>query len=326
MLHLKLKILFTNNSPLIKYGVVSGFRNLGHEVFIMDGSYQIWDKDKDIQVSLFAEVVEDFKPQIVFSECFANFAEGIFEYTKEKGIFHAFFSIEDTPHDHWIGDHWSDYADYIFTTTAECLPNYWNKGKQAELMLFGCNPDFHKNVNASIERDIVLMANNYERRLEQTKRFIMPVVEHGYDISVYGNEWWMDSNRKVNLSNHPAVYKGYGAYEDLPYLYSSSKVIIGQNLDDKSITQTSMRPYEALAIGGGILVSPWTPAQEYLFHDHLYLPKSTDEILLMVDEVLNMKDKHRTWKAKRAQQFVYKYHNYNLRAQQVINAYHGYKP
>ncbi|RPK31854.1 glycosyltransferase [Paenibacillus xylanexedens] len=321
-----LKVLFTNNSALIKYGISSGFNNLGHEVYIMDGKYQLWDKDKETQVELFKEYIENNHVDIVFSECFANFAEGIFEHTKEKGIFHALWCIEDTPFDHWIGDYWSDYADYIFTTTAECLPNYWNKGKSAELMLFGCNPDFHKRVDTSIHRDIVLIANNYERRFEQTKKFIMPVVDHGYDVSIFGNEWWMDSNRDVNLLNHPSTYKGYGAYEDLPYLYSTSKIILGQNLDDKSITQTSMRPAESLGIGGGILISPFTPAQQYLFHDHVYLPRSTDEMLLMIEEVLNMTDIQREQKAKKAQDFVYKYHNYNLRAEQVINAYHGYKP
>ncbi|WP_091014519.1 MULTISPECIES: glycosyltransferase [Paenibacillus] len=321
-----LKVLFTNTSSLIKYGISSGFKNLGHEVHIMDGKYQLWDKDKETQVQLFKDYIENNHVDIVFSECFANFAEGIFEHTREKGIFHALWSIEDTPFDHWIGDYWSDYADYIFTTTAECLPNYWNKGKQAELMLFGCNPDFHKNTDSGVQRDIVLIANNYERRFEQTRKFIMPVVENGYDVSVFGNEWWMDSNREVNLISYPSVYRGYGAYEDLPYLYSSSKIILGQNLDDKSITQTSMRPAESLAVGGGILISPFTPAQQYLFHDHVYLPRNTDEILLMVNEVLGMTDIQREQKAKKAQEFVYRYHNYNLRAELVINAYHGYKP
>lgn len=311
---------------MIKYGIASGFKNLGHEVHIMDGNYQLWDKDKEVQIELFKDYIEKNHIDIVFSECFANFAEGIFEHTKEKGIFHVFFSIEDTPFDHWIGDYWSDYADYVFTTTAECLPNYWNKGKSAELMLFGCNPDFHKRVDSGIQRDIVLIANNYERRFEQTRKFIMPIVKHDYDVSIFGNEWWMDSNREVNLLSHPSSYKGYGAYEDLPYLYSSSKIILGQNLDDKSITQTSMRPTESLGVGGGILISPFTPAQQYLFHDHVYLPKNTDEMILMVNEVLSMTDTQRELKAKKAQEFVYKYHNYNLRAEQVINAYHGYKP
>lgn len=289
----------------------------------MTDNFQLWDKSKDMQLDLFKSVVEDYRPDIIFSECFSDFSEGIFEHTKEKGIFHAFWSIEDTPFDHWIGDYWSDYADYIFTTTAECLPNYWNKGKKAELMLFGCNPHFHKYIVNDVKQDIVLVANNYQRRSLQTKTFVLPLVERGYDISIYGNEWWIDPEREVNLCNYPDSYKGYKAYEDLPLLYSSSKVIIGQNLDGDSVTQTSMRPYEVLGIGGGLLVSPWTPAQEYLFHDYAYLPKNTDEMIMMVNEVLKMSDKHRQLKARQAQRFVYKYHNYDLRAQQVINAYYN---
>ncbi|MBT2759846.1 glycosyltransferase [Paenibacillus sp. ISL-20] len=318
----KLKILFTNDAPLIVYGIKSGFDRLGHYTKVMTGSNRLWDKPKEQQLILFKEAIEEFKPDLVFSECFANFAEGVFEFTRDKGIFHAFWSIEDTPFDHWIGDYWSDFADYVFTTTAECLPNYWNKGKRAELMLFGCNPQYHKHINTEITNDIVLVANNYQRRSNQTKDFVLPLVEHEYAISIFGNDWWIDSEREVNLCKYPSVYKGYKAYEDLPLLYSSSKVVIGQNLDDNSITQTSMRPYEVLGIGGGLLVSPWTPAQEYLFHDHAYLPKDTDEMIQMVNEALKMSHEYRRQKALRAQNYVYKYHNYDLRAQQVMNAYY----
>ena len=316
----KLRILFTNDAPLIVYGIKSGFDNLCHHTKVMTGQYRLWDKSKDQQDVLFEEIIEEFKPDLVFSECFANFSEGIFEITKEKGIFHAFFSIEDTPFDHWIGDHWSDFADYIFTTTAECLPNYWNKGKNAELMLFGCNPNFHQYLPSSTIHDVVLVANNYERRKKQTSDFIIPLLDN-FSVSIYGNEWWMDETREINLNKYPNVYKGYCSYEDLPLLYSSSKVVLGQNLDDNSVTQTSMRPYEVLGIGGGLLVSPWTPAQEYLFHDHAYLPKSTEEMYSMVNEVLSMSDSQRMAKSKAAQEFVYKYHSYDKRAQQVIEAY-----
>lgn len=318
-----LKVLFTNSSQLIVRGLKSGFDNFGCETFVMDGLYRLWDKEKQEQLSLFKKAIEEFKPDLVFSECFANFAEELFIHTRSLGIPHFYWAIEDTPFDHWIGDYWSDFADYVFTTTSECLPNYWNKGKKAELLLFGCNKNFHKLVRAPLQRDIVLIANNYERRSDQTKRFIIPLIEQGYDISVFGNEWWLDKSRGVNLLNYPSAYKGYGAYEDLPLLYSTSKVIIGQNLDDKSITQTSMRPYEALAIGGGLLVSPYTPAQEFLFRDHVLLPRNTDEMIQMVDEVLKMKDSDREYKAKKAQEYVYKYHNYDLRAEQVLKVYYG---
>lgn len=322
LLSKRLRILFTNNSQLIVKGIKSGFDNLGHKTLVMEGKYQLWDKSKEVQFLLFKETIEKFRPDLVFSECFADYAEELFVFTKEHGIPHFFWSIEDTPHTHWIGDHWSNFADYIFTTTAECLPNYWCKGKQAEIMLFGCNPDFHKSVEVDISNEITLVANNYDRRFSQTKNFILPLIDH-YDISIFGNEWWIDPTKEVNLINYPNVYKGYASYEALPSLYSASKIVLGQNLDGDSITQTSMRPFEVLGIGGGILISPYTKAQEYLFNDHAYLPKTLNEMIEMINEVLNMTDEQRKTKACKAQKYVYKYHNYNLRAEQVINAYFG---
>lgn len=327
----KLKILCTNSAPLIRYGIAAGFRNLGHEVFIMENQYQLWDKDKETQFEIFKQVVEEFKPDIVFSECFANFSEHIFVHTREKGIFHAFWSIEDTPHTHWIGDYWSDYADVIFTTTAECLPNYWNKGKKAELLLFGCNPDFHKGIPNCNEYDvdIALVANNYSSRSYQVTDFLIPLIEKGYKIKVWGNSWWTDGSHEVDLRNHRYAYNGYLSYEDTPKLYSSCKIALGFNCDGDSVTQTSMRMYEVLSIAGSngaigsLLLSPYTKAQEFLFHDLIYLPKNTDEMFLMVEEILSMSDKQRKIKTNKASRFVQKYHNYTLRAQQVIDVYKG---
>ncbi|MNC37177.1 hypothetical protein D3C75_857330 [compost metagenome] len=80
-----------------------------------------------------------------------------------------------------------------------------------------------------------------------------------------------------------------------------------------------------MSIGGALLVSPYTKAQEFLFNDHIYLPKTTQEMIDMVDEILLMTDKQRRTKAKKAQNYVYKYHNYDIRAKQVIDAYLGLK-
>ncbi|MBD8839492.1 glycosyltransferase [Paenibacillus sp. CFBP 13594] len=324
----KLKVLFTNSAPLISVGISSGFKNLGHEVYIMDGFQTLWNKPKHEQIEIFQRVIEKESPDLVFSECFADFSEDIFIYTRKVGIPHFFWSVEDTPHTHWIGDYWSDYADHIFTTSAECLPNYWNKGKSADLMLFGCNPSVDKKLpfNKQFVSDISLVANNYDSRSYQVTDYLFPLINSSKNVSVYGNSWWNDGTRKVDLSDFPNVYKGYVSYSESTEIYSSSKIALGFNCDKDSITQTSMRMFQVLAVGGGILISPFTPAQQYLFHDHVYLPKNTDEMLLMVDEVLSMTDIQREQMAKKAQDFVYKYHNYNLRAEQVINAYHGYKP
>lgn len=319
----KLKILFTNPTPLIKYGIKSGFDNLGHETYLMDGENKIWGLPKEEQLVIFKRVVDELKPDIVFSETFVEFSEQLFIYTKEKGIFHAYWAIEDTPHDHWLGDYWSDYADYIFTTTAECLSNYWSKGKKADLLLFACNPDFHKKVD-KIEQyssDISLIGNNYPRRSHQIIEFVFPLLDNKYDVKIYGNEWWMHKEYESNLLDYKEAYKGLLPYEQMPAVYASSKIALGLNLDDNSYTQTSMRMTEILACGGALMVSPYTKAQELLFHEHVYLPKNKDEILLMVNEILKMNEKHRQEKATKAQEFVYKYHNYARRAQQVIDMY-----
>ncbi|RXZ78200.1 hypothetical protein EBB07_29540 [Paenibacillaceae bacterium] len=320
-----LNILFTNTCPLIKYGMKSGFDNLGHRTYIMDDHYRLWDKDKEIQNELFKQAIEEYSIDIVFTEPYANMSEGIFKCTREKGIFHVFWSIEDTPHDHWIGDYWSDFADYIFTTTAECLPNYWSKGKKADLLLFACNPDYHMKT-ASIDSyrfDLIVVGNNYERRESKVKSFLQPLINNNINMKVYGNEWWIDETRSFNLLKRPHIYGGYLAYEDMPAAYSSSKIAFGLNLDGDSYTQTSMRMYEILGCGGALMLSYHTKAQELLFHDLVYLPKTPDEALLMTKEILSMTVKQRAAKANKAQKFVYKYHNYTNRASQVIDAYNG---
>lgn len=302
---------------------MAGFEALGHETYLMEGENRIWHLSKKEQSIKFKQVVDEVKPDIVFSETFPEFSEEIFLHTREKGIFHAYWAIEDTPHDHWLGDYWSDYADYIFTTTAECLPNYWNKGKKADILLFACNPEFHKKVDKDDKyvADISLIGNNYPKRAFQITDFLFPLLDKKYDVNVYGNEWWMHEDYESNLLNYSETYRGYLAYEDMPTVYSSSKIAFGLNLDGDSVTQTSMRMTEILGCGGALMVSPYTKAQEYLFHDHVYLPKNKDELFLMVDEILSMSDKHRNEKAKQAQEYVYKYHNYKLRAQQVIDMF-----
>lgn len=318
-----MKILFTNNSNLIKYGLYWAFEKLGYEVKMMDLENQIWDKSATEQQILFEKVVNEFKPNLVFSEGFAGFdIKGLFGITKKYGIPHMFWSIEDPIENCWIGKSYSPYADYTFTTANECVDLYKNNGKGCEVLLFASNPDFHKHVNHKKEYiyDIVLVASNYSNRYEETKWFVMPLVEKGYNIKIWGI-WWDDFKRPVSLKDYMHVYGGVLMYEELPHAYSSSKIILGMNCDDNSDSQTSMRPYEALGSCGGLLISHYTKAMKNIFGDYVYLPKNTQETFDMVNEVLNMSEKQRIEKAINAQDFVYKNHNYILRAEQIINIY-----
>lgn len=264
----KPRVLFTNESALIKYGLAEGFKQAGHEVKVIMGEEErLWGgKPPGVQKERLAKAIETFKPDFVFTEGYPGYDPKVIgEIVRTYKIPHLYWAIED-PVSPWLAEAYIPYSDIIFTTTAERVPVYRKLGKLSEVLLFGCNPEFHHYVSPKEEyrHDIILVAANYSSRYEEAKWFVMPLVERGYDIKIYGI-WWDDASRPVNLCRYPHVYGGILPYEELPAAYSSAKIILGMNCDDTSDTQTSMRPYEALAIGGGLYLAHYTKAQKKNF-------------------------------------------------------------
>lgn len=319
----KIRVLFTNEAPLIKLGLAEGFRQAGYEVRVIAGEQErLWNHSFEEQVKRLEKRVEEFKPDFVFTEGYPGCNPlAIFNVLKKHSIPHLYWAIED-PVSPDLAEQFLAGSDIIFTTTKERVPYYQGKGKPSEVLLFGCNPEFHKQVPPKTEykHDIVLVAANYSSRYEESKWFVMPFLERGYDIKIYGI-WWDDYSRPVNLKKYPEKYGGILAYENLPAIYNSAKVILGMNCDDTSNTQTSMRPYEALACGGGLFLAHYTKAQWNIFGYNMWQAKNTNETLRYANELLAMSDAQRQERAFKAQQFVYKNHNYMLRANQIVDAF-----
>jgi spore maturation protein CgeB len=321
-----MKILFTNESALIKYGLAEGFKQLGHTVKVIMGEHErLWRIPVDEQARRLEKAINEFNPDIAFTEgypgCSPSTISGVFN---KHNIPHLYWAIED-PVSPGISDQYVPGASIIFTTTEERVPVYRSKGKPSEVLLFGCNPEFHKRVSPKKEyqHDIILVAANYSSRYEESAWFVMPLVEQGYDIKIYGI-WWNDTTRPVNLNNYTHVYGGILPYEELPAAYSSAKIILGMNCDDTSNTQTSMRPYEALACSGGLYLAHYTKAQAKIFGDYLWQAKNTKETLEIVNTLINMPEAERIKIASRAQKFVYDNHSYKQRAQQIVDAVRRY--
>ncbi|MGE5599152.1 MAG: glycosyltransferase, partial [Bacteroidota bacterium] len=133
--------------------------------------------------------------------------------------------------------------------------------------------------------------------------------------------WWDDASRPVNLCRYPEVYGGILPYEVLPFVYSSARIVLGLNCHAGSATQTSMRPYEALACGGGIYLSPYTVAQEALFGDAIFQVRDTEETMAAVETILGFSEEQRRERALRAQEEVYAKHDYRRRAEQIVAAF-----
>jgi spore maturation protein CgeB len=319
-----MKVLFTNDPPLIKYGIAEGFKQLGHEIKIMQGeSGRLWGQPIPEQIRRFQRAIQEFRPDFIFTEGHPGFdAKTICEIAVHHRIPHLYWAIEDPVCTDLTIKVYIPYVDYVFTTTVEKIPIYKSLGKKASLLLFGCNPEFHRDmgIDSQYKYDIVLVANNYSSRYQEIQWFVLPIFDKGYSIKIWG-QWWDDPTRPVNLLNHPEVYGGLLPYEELPSVYSSAKIILGVNCDDTSSTQTSMRPYEALACGGGLYVGHYTKAQAELLGEFIFQAHNTEETLRIIEEILNLSELERKAIAQKAQTEVYQKHSYAIRAEQIINTF-----
>lgn len=318
-----MRVLFTNEAPIIKYGLAEGFKAAGHEIKIIHGQDErIWGQEISEQKMRLEKAVKDFRPDFVFTEGYPGFnVPVVCQHLCTLKIPHLYWAIEDPVSD-FISNTFAPYVDYIFTTTVEYIPRYRQMGKKSELLLFGCNPEFHfyTGIIDEYKHDIVLVANNYNFRSEIVRWFILPIIEKGYDIKIWGL-WWNEVSEQVNLLKYPEVYGGLLPYENLPIVYSSAKIVLGLNSDESSSTQTSMRPYEVLACGGGIYLAHYTKAQAKIFGDLIFQSHNTIETMELIDRILAIPQNNRQNLSRIAQDEMYKKHNYKIRAEQIVNAF-----
>lgn len=320
-----MKILFMNNTPLIKYGLAEGLQELGHETLVLNTWQHHQNKEDD---SFLHNIFQDYKPDAFITEGFPGFPSAWVQHLREKfNIPHLYWAIEDPVLFENSLQHWVPISDYIFTTTVELVDEYLKRGVPAELMLFGCSKNWHKKVQPAdgYKVDIVFVGSNYSIRDHATERLIKPLLNSQYSIHIYGNSAWLDQRRKLNLSDYPHVYKGILPYEDLDKVYSSAKIVLGLHCDDSSVTQTSMRTYEVLGCGAFYLTQ-YTKAHEHLFTigRELEAVREEEDFLEKIRFYLN-NEKLRRQISETGQKKVYEQHTYTHRAKQIINAIHKLK-
>ncbi len=309
-------ILFTNDSPLIKYGLAQGIVDVGHEATFLG----LWRYPADQQFDVLRRVIERVRPDALLTEGFPGLNWQAIQLARETAhVPHIYWAIED-PVQHEESLEIASFSDYTFTTTAECLPSYAERGLRASLLLFACNPHLHRHVAADGARihDIVLVATNYRQRAAQVRALLLPLIEDGYDVMVWGHGW-TDPQAPITLRAEQ-----YGGailpYEDLAAVYSAARIVLGLHLVEDSRTQTSMRTYEALGCGACYLTYD-TLAHRSLFEPgrHLLCSGSPAETRQIVAEYLTDRAK-RNAVAVAGQQLVYAQHTYAQRAGTVIAA------
>lgn len=313
-----MKFLFLNSAPIIKYGMAKGFEQAGQTVKVINTAAE-YNNDKNFLYSL----INEYHPDYAFTEGGDSLQNILFPALHNMKVNHIYWAIEDPPDFELLSLPYAKNSRYIFTPCEECISWYAKHGIKAEYLHFGCMPDFHKHLphNDRYSHDIIFVGNNYSRhssRVHGRETILKPIIEHGYDIKVYGNNWWLNPFYGYTIDeNH---YGGYLAYENLPAAYSSSKIILGMHSVNNSKTMMSMRTFEALGCGAFYLTQ-WTPAIENHFenHKHLVWSRSAEETVSLVDYYL-AHDKEREQIAKQGQEFVYQNHTYLHRTKTILEA------
>lgn len=313
-----MRFFFPNTTPLIKYGIGQAFRDRGHEALFCNVS-----TDGDWQRKL-----ESFRPDFVFTDGGWYILDHLFPYLHYKGIPHIYWAIDDPPFFESLSMPFARQSRYVFTTCLESIEQYAARGIRAYLLPFGFHPGYFFKGRPHPERypyDIVFFGNNYDfssARIEAAKMILQPLMDQGYNIKIFGNEWWLDESKPFHIA--PQFYGGgYFPMEELSDLCASVPIIIGLHSVVDSQTMMSMRTFEILGCGGFHL-SQWSPAIQKFFknHKHLVWTRSRKETIDLVDYFLAHPEKREAI-AREGRQEVLSKHTYYHRVDAILKVLLG---
>lgn len=328
------KILFfdVNPSPMITFGILPAFEELGFECEIPRNKLQFEELRYPKVMTCTLTVHERY--DIVYKAIKRSDADTVFL----NGANPYYQAVPDACRDfkkkfiYWATEDpiLYDYmlpvvkqADLILSPAIECVEKYKELGLNAHLMMFACNPDYHKigKYNKKYDLDLILQASlyNHPARIQGYDSVIKPAVKltkQGYKFNVYGAFW--DSPLGLKYLKDMSLYKGFHPNQDIPDICASSKIILGVQCDNSSATQQSMRSFEVLA-SGGFHLTQWTKSMDYWFENgkHLVTVKNSEEAYEKMKYYL----KHENERNKIAQQgmeYVRNNHTYEHRIRESI--------
>ncbi|HHY65012.1 MAG TPA: glycosyltransferase [Clostridiaceae bacterium] len=313
-----MKILFTNPSPLIKYGMQKGFEKIGWETDRLEVPQQ--------SVEGLKLKIEEFKPDYIFTEGGVNTRKFIFPVLEKYSIPHIYWAVEDPVANNTFAMQWAEKSVLVLTPDMEMLENYRRKGHKAICIPFAADPDYYYKYPPDehfASLDAVHVGNNYNVFPERRRAYeyiIKPFIDKNKKIEVYGSDW---DNPKHAFRLPPKYNKGYLSHEKSVIAYSSAKISLGVHSITNSRTMQSMRTFEILACRGFFLTQH-TRAIEYMFKNHVHLvwSKSYDETVELMEYYLT-NDQARERIALNGQKFVYENHTYEKRVREIEKALKG---
>jgi spore maturation protein CgeB len=288
-----MRILFLESHPMWIHGLPNGFIDAGHEVLISGPLYK----------KLIPRLIEQFKP-------------------------HVYWATEDPTHRSTFTIPYikATIPDFVFTISADSVPEYLKMGIPSAYLDFG----FHQKVHhPSIipypihKSNCALVANAYPKVLKKYPQhfrhcsldiLLSPLLKNNVDVHMYGKEWEnMQSILGYKIPPHQT--RGSISYLDANKIYSSAEIILGLQNSTKQVTQ---RTYEIMG-SSGFLLTVDTPAMRKIgIHERDFiLTNSREETIKYVNHFLQFPEQ-RYEIQKNGLQAVAP-HSYKERAKYIIN-------
>ncbi len=317
---MKLKIMTLSTAPIIKFGI--GFAMGKSEIDVI-----YTDFGKEISIGKYQtliEAIKKYKPDAFFYEHVAIFRNRdiFFNIAERYNIPILYWAIDDPIEMMSESIKHARKSILTFTPAIECIGKYKSMGINASFLMFGCNEDIHHpgKYNKKFDHDIVFIGNNYSRypaRLQGYKIMLEPLIKRGYDIKIYGNEWWIDGSQKFTIDKK--FYGGYCEYDEIKDACASAKIMLGVHSINSSSTMMSMKTFEILG-SRGFYITQYTPAIKNYFvnNKHLVWSKSHLETLRNVDNYLVRKS-DRDYISLEGQKECYLKHSYKDKVNFFIN-------
>lgn len=310
-----MRILFTNPTPMIKYGMQPGFARNGWETDRLEVPQQ--------SVEGLLEKIEEFRPDYLFTEGGVDTGRFVLPVLEEKKLPHIYWAVEDPIANTTLAMSWAGVSVLSLTPDLEMLPNYEKNGYKAICIPFAIDPEYYRTYPQDTHfstLDAVHVGNNYEVHPNRRKAYqyiIQPFIDQGKKLEVYGFDW-QHPDHSYHLP--PEYDKGYLAHEQSVVAYSNAKITLGVHSITDSRTMQSMRTFEVLGCKGFFLTQR-TRAIETMFQNHRHLVWSScyEETVDLMKFYLN-RDEEREKIAAAGQELVYREHTYEKRAAEILQA------
>ncbi len=310
-----MKILFTNPTPMIKYGMQRGFEKNNWSTARIEVPEQ--------SVEGLSAKIEAFRPDYLFTEGGVDTKRFIYPVLEKYQIPHIYWAVEDPVGNSGLAVEWSKHSVLSLTPDIEMLPNYQKNGFHAICTPFAIDPDYYHCYPPDSHfalLDAVHVGNNYDvfpERCQAYQYIIQPFIDRGKALEVYGSDW-ENPNHRFNVPH--AYDKGYLAHEKSVVAYSSAKIVLGVHSITNSRTMQSMRTFEVLGCRGFFLTQR-TRAIETMFENgrQLVWSSSYAETAELMEYYLSHESERKKI-AEAGQRFVYENHTYEQRAREIIAA------